>query len=115
LQIYRYAWFADIPDPDNFLQPLFASDSQVNFMRYRKQRYRCRSSERHRGYPTPMERAGLYQRVEELVADSYPLIPLFYLGVDRVYQAYVRGVEVSALGEQAASYHRVWLTTASEQ
>ena len=114
LQIYRYAWFADIPDPDNFLQPLFASDSQVNFMRYRNSAIDAIFREASR-LSDPMERAGLYQRVEELVADSYPLIPLFYLGVDRVYQAYVRGVEVSALGEQAASYHRVWLTTASEQ
>ncbi len=114
LQIYRYAWFADIPDPDNFLQPLFASDSQVNFMRYRDSAVDAFFREASR-LSDPMERAGLYHRIEGMVADSCPLIPLFYLGVDRVYQAYIRGVEVSALGEQAVSYRRVWLTTSSEQ
>jgi ABC-type transport system substrate-binding protein len=114
LQIYRYAWYADIPDADNFLQPLFASDSQVNFMRYRDSAVEAIFREA-RGLPDPIERARLYQRIEGMVADSYPLIPLFYLGVDRVYQPYVRGVEVSALGEQAITYQRVWLTIPSEQ
>ncbi|NIR14146.1 MAG: ABC transporter substrate-binding protein, partial [Desulfobacterales bacterium] len=34
LQMYRYAWFADIPDPDNFLNILCGSKSRYNFMRY---------------------------------------------------------------------------------
>ena len=33
VQIYRYAWFADMPDPDSFFHPLFSSASTVNFMR----------------------------------------------------------------------------------
>lgn len=114
LQIYRYAWFADIPDPDNFLQPLFASDSQVNFMRYRNDDVDV-IFRRAQGASDPIERAKLYQRIEEMVVEFHPLIPLFYLSVDRVYQEYVRGIEVNALGEQAISYHRVWLANPSEQ
>jgi len=114
VQIYRYAWFADIPDPDNFLQPLFASDSQLNFMRYRNEES-DRILTRAREISDPIERARLYQRIEAMVAESRSLIPLFYLSVDRVYQPYVQDIEVSALGEQAASYHRVWLRGPSEQ
>jgi ABC-type transport system substrate-binding protein len=114
LQLYRYAWFADIPDPDNFLQPLFASDSPLNFMRYQNEESDA-ILRKARGVSDPLERAQLYQRVEAMVAESRSLIPLFYLSVDRVYQPYVQNIEVSALGEQATSYHRVWLNTPSEQ
>jgi ABC-type transport system substrate-binding protein len=114
LQIYRYAWFADIPDPDSFLQPLFASDSQLNFMRYRNEEADA-VLKSARGVADPIERARLYQRMEAMVAESRSLIPLFYLSVDRVYQPYVHDIEVSALGEQTASYHRVWLSAPSEQ
>ena len=37
-QIYRYAWFADMPDPDSFLYPLFATDSPVNFAQYQNRK-----------------------------------------------------------------------------
>lgn len=62
----------------------------------------------------PLERARLCQRMEEVAAASAPLIPLFYLSVDRVYQANVRGIEVSALGEEAVSFHHVWLKALSK-
>ena len=34
VQLYRYVWYADMPDADSFLYPLFASDSPTNFMHY---------------------------------------------------------------------------------
>jgi ABC-type oligopeptide transport system substrate-binding subunit len=114
LQIYRYAWFADIPDPDNFLQPLFASASKVNYMRFRNDGIDT-VLRRARGVADPIERANLYRQMEEAVAASYPLVPLFYLSVDRIYQPYTRGIEMSALGEPYISYHRVWLDAPSEQ
>lgn len=113
LQIYRYSWIADMPDPDNILRPLFASSSQVNFMRYRNENMDALLTKMSQ-ILEPLERARLCQRMEELVAESVPLIPLFYLSVDRVYQPYVRGIEVSALGEQAVSLHRVWLKALSK-
>jgi ABC-type transport system substrate-binding protein len=114
LQLYRYAWFADIPDPDSFLQPLFASDSRLNFMRYRNEEADAILG-KARGMTDPLERARLYQSMEAMVAESRSLIPLFYLSVDRVYQPYVHNIQVSALGEATASYHRVWLSVPSEQ
>lgn len=113
LQIYRYAWVADMPDPDSFLQPLFASSSRVNFMRFQDEDMDA-LLRRMSQMVDPLERARLCQRMEELVAESAPLIPLFYLSVDRVYQPYVHGIEVSALGEEAVSFHRVWLKASSE-
>ncbi len=113
LQVYRYAWMADMPDPDNFLQPLLASTSQINFMRYRSEGLDSLLGKASQ-IADPLERAGLYQQMEEMVAESAPLIPLFYLSVDRVFQPSVRGVEVSALGEDSVSFLRVWLKAPSE-
>lgn len=108
VQIYRYSWAADMPDPDSMLQPLLASSSRVNFMRYRNETMDA-LLRRMSQVVDPIERAGLCQQMEREVAETAPLIPLFYLSVDRVYQPNVRGIEVSALGEEAGSLFRVWL------
>jgi ABC-type transport system substrate-binding protein len=110
VQIYRYAWFADMPDPDSFLYSLFASDSPVNFMRYRNKEMdqMLRSA---RGIIDPVKRAKMYRRIEAFVLKSSPLIPLFYLSIDRVYQSTVKGVQPNALGAHTMPLHRAWLKT----
>lgn len=113
LQIYRYSWVADMPDPDSVLRPLFSSSSRVNFMRYRNEDMDLLLTKMSQTVD-PLERARLCQQMEEVAAESVPLIPLFYLSVDRVYQPNVRGIEVSALGEEAVSFHRVWLKALSK-
>ena len=35
LQMFRYAWYADFPDPDSFFFPLLHSAGQPNYMFYR--------------------------------------------------------------------------------
>jgi len=108
LQIYRYAWFADIPDPDDFLRVLFASDSPVNYMRYRNPDVdeMLRSAA---GTMDPVQRAARYREIEERVLQDTPMIPLTNLTVDLVYQSHVHDLEVTALGAPAVSYHRVWI------
>ncbi len=108
VQIYRYAWFADIPDPDSFLYPLFASDSPVNFMRFKDSQV-DKMLLAARGMVDPVKRAETYQRIEALVLKSSPIIPLLYLSIDRVYQANVQGINVSALGAHTMTLHRIWL------
>ncbi len=108
MQIYRYAWFADMPDPDSFLYPLFASDSPVNFMRYQNREV-DQMLLTARGIVDPVERAEMYQRIEARILKSSPLIPLFYLSVDRVYQSTVQGVQPSVLGAHTMQLRRVWL------
>lgn len=112
VQIYRYAWFADMPDPDSFLYPLFASDSPVNFMRYQSKEV-DQMLLTARGIVDPVERAEMYRRIEALVLKSSPLIPLFYLSVDRVYQSTVQDAQPSALGSHNMPLHRVWLKAPS--
>jgi ABC-type transport system substrate-binding protein len=114
LQAYRYAWFADIPDPDSILQPLFGSDSNNNHTHYRNdtvdQMLRSASATIQ-----PAERALMYQKIENLVLEALPLVPLVHLSIDHVYQANVRGVQLNALGDHALSLHRVWLEKTAKQ
>jgi ABC-type oligopeptide transport system substrate-binding subunit len=108
VQIYRYVWTADIPDPDNFLSPLFASDSPANFCRFRNDQIDQMLVEA-RGVIEPVERAQKYQAIEKLLLNSYPIIPLFYLSIDRVYQPSVQGVQLTALAAEHMPFHRIWL------
>lgn len=112
VQIYRYAWFADMPDPDSFLYSLFASESPSNFMTFRDENV-DQMLRAARGIVDPVERAKMYQTIETRIMASTPLIPLFYMSVDRVYQPYVKSVNVSALGAHAMPLNQIWLDKTS--
>lgn len=108
VQVYRYAWFADIPDPDDFLRVLFASDSAVNYMRYNNS-VLDEMLKNAVGVLDPVQRAAKYREIQTFLAREVPAVPLLHLSVDVAYQPYVRDVEVTALGSHTTSYHRVWL------
>jgi ABC-type transport system substrate-binding protein len=113
-QIYRYAWYADMPDPDSFLQPLFSRDSEANFMHYESDRV-DQMLQSARGMVDPIERAKMYEVIQETIRESSPVIPLFYLSIDSVYQSNVQGVQVSALGAHTMPFYRVWLSPTKSQ
>ncbi len=108
VQIYRYAWSADMPDADSFLHSLFASESPTNFMKFKDEGV-DRMLLAARGIVDPVERAKMYQKIEADIMASAPLIPLFYMSVNRVYQSYVKSVNVSALGAHTMPLNRIWL------
>jgi len=108
VQIYRYVWIADMPDPDSFLFPLFASDSPANFTGFRNDQIDQMLVEA-RGIVDPVQRAEMYQQIEKRILQACPIIPLFYLSIDRVYQPEVQGVKISALGAHTMPLHRIWL------
>ncbi|MFP4516204.1 MAG: ABC transporter substrate-binding protein [Desulfovibrionales bacterium] len=106
--IFRYVWFADMPDPDNFLSPLIASDGPANFTDY-EDRSLDAMLQQAQTLTDPVKRAEMYQKIEKRVLQDMPLIPLFYLSVDRIYQPEVQNVHLNALGFQTTRYYRVWL------
>jgi ABC-type transport system substrate-binding protein len=108
VQVYRYGWSADMPDPDSILYPLFASDSADNHMRFHNVDV-DRLLTAARGTIDPVRRTELYRQAERLILEFAPLIPLFHLSVDRVYHAQVRDAQPSALGAHTMSLHKVWL------
>lgn len=98
LQIFRYAWFADYPDPDNFLYPLFYSKSQTNYFRYRNPRVDRLLDDARRDLDD-LHRVKLYREAEQLILNDAPGIMLMHHTYEGLFQPYVDGVTVSALGE----------------
>jgi peptide/nickel transport system substrate-binding protein/oligopeptide transport system substrate-binding protein len=108
LPVFLYAWYADVPDPDSFLFNLFYSRSPRNLT----------------GYANPVvddlliqartaadlqRRVDLYRRAEQLILDDAPILPIFHYAYERLFQPYVRDVEVNGLGDPYIPLRKVWL------
>ena len=108
---FLWAWYADVPDPENFLAKLFYSSSPRNVF----------------GYANPAvdtlligarkvsdlsQRVELYRRAEELILEDAPVMPMFHHTYERLFQPYVRSVEVNGLGDPYIPFRRIWLDPA---
>src|SRR5262245_10386649 len=108
LPIFLRAWFADVPDPENFLAKLFHSGSPFNYMGYASPTVDG-FLEKARAEPDMARRVEIYRRVEELVVEDAPVIPISHQTYERLFQPYVKGVEVSGLGDSFIPFRKVWL------
>ena len=107
-QLYRYSWIADIPDPDNFLNILVGSESRYNFMQYSNPKV-DRLLSRALTETEILRRVELYREAERLILADAPMIPWIYLTFESVFQPYVKGLEISALGRPYIPLKRIWL------
>ena len=106
--IFLYAWSADVPHPDNFLFKLFYSRSPRNFTGYSNpvvddlllQAKRERDLQRQ---------TDLYRQAEQVVLDDAPIIPVWHYAYERLFQPYVRSVEVNGLGDPYIPLRKIWL------
>ncbi len=108
LPLFRYAWYADIPDPDNVVGVLFHSRSPYNHTGYANPDV-DRLLESARREMDPVARADLYAEIERRILADVPIIPIAFQRFETAYQPYVRGVEVSALGAPYIPMRKVWL------
>ena len=108
LPVFMYGWYADVPDPDNFLFKLFHSRGARNFFGYANPvvddlLVRARSEQ------DLLRRVDFYRRAEQLILEDAPLIPVFHHTYERLFQPYVRSVEVNGLGDPYIPLRKVWL------
>jgi len=108
LPVFLYAWYADVPDPDNFLFNLFHSKSPRNFMGYASSvvddlLVHARSERELQ------RRVELYRRAERLILEDAPVLPVWHYTYERLFQPYVRSVEVNGLGDPYIPLRKVWL------
>jgi oligopeptide transport system substrate-binding protein len=108
LPIFRWGWFADLPEPDNFLYNLFHSRGPTNITSYHNPEV-DRLLDRARAEQEYMKRVDLYREVERLIMEDAPIIPLSYYSYERLFQPYVQSIEVSALGDPYIPMRKIWL------
>jgi oligopeptide transport system substrate-binding protein len=108
LPIFRYSWYADTPDPETFLGQLFDSKSTDNTTRYRNPALDS-LLQRARLEPDAQSKLRLYQEVEQRIVGDAPVIVLSYYTYERVFQPYVKGIQVSALGDPYIPMKRIWI------
>ncbi len=106
--VFIYAWYADFPDPDNFLWTLFHSKSKYNYTSYHNPEV-DRLLDQARVERDYLKRMSMYRKIEEMILDDAPIVPMVNHLFQMVYQPYVRGVEVSALGGPYIPMKKVWL------
>lgn len=105
--MYRYSWFADFPDPDNVLFPLFHSQSSDNYAHYSNPEVdRLLDEARSAGDYLSIQ---LYRQIEALIMADAPVVPLAYHTFENVFQPYVRGIELNGLGERYMPMRKIWL------
>jgi ABC-type transport system substrate-binding protein len=113
LPIFRHGWAPNIPDPDYLLFDLFSSQSPKNLFRYRNSEVDS-LLQRARGEWDFARRVALYREAHSKIMEDAPLIPLTFGAYERVFQSYVRGIHVNALGDYM-SMERTWLKPPPER
>ena len=111
LPVFLYAWYADVPDPDDFLGKLFHSRGPRNFFGYANPAI-DELLAAARSAPDLQQRVDLYRRAEQRILDDAPIIPVFHHTYERLFQPYVRSVEVNGLGDPYIPFRKIWLERA---
>jgi len=106
--IFIYAWYADFPDPDNFLGTLFHSKSTYNFTAYHNPEV-DRLLDRAKVERDYLKRMEMYRKIEEIILNDAPIVPMVNHLFQMAYQPYVRGIEVNALGGPYIPMKKIWL------
>ncbi len=106
--MYYAAWYADYPDPDNFLYVLCHSKSKTNRMGYHNPDVDGLLDQARQEWDY-MKRVELYREVEKIVMRDAPIICQHVNSFNYLFQPWVKGVEVSYLGAEYIQFQNVWI------
>ena len=95
-QMYQLGWIADYPDPQNFLEVLFHSESAQNHGGYSNPEVDA-ILDQARGTQDPDERLALYQQAEQMILEDAAWVPLFFSVENWLVKPHVRGFEIPPL------------------
>jgi len=106
--LYYAAWYADYPDPDNFLFVLCHSESRTNRMGYQNSEidHMLESARQEVDY---MKRIETYREVQKRVIKDAPLIAQHVNSFNFLFQPWVKGIEVSYLGAAYIPFRKIWI------
>lgn len=102
-QMYQLGWVADYPDPQNFLEVLFHSDSAQNHGGYSNPELDAIFDQARRTQD-PDERTVLYQQAEQMVLEDAAWVPLFFGVENWLVKPYVQGYEIPPMKKPKFQY-----------
>ena len=97
VQMVSYGWCADYPDPQNFLDVLYHTDSEFNIARYSNAEVDALLEEARTELDTG-RRISLYQEVEAMLLEDVATIMLFHGVADVVVNPRLKGYVLSPMG-----------------
>ena len=95
--VFTAGWCADYPDPQNFLEVLFHSESKENRFAYENERVDALLEEAATE-SDPERRVELYQEAEQIVLDDWVAVPLRHNNEYWLVRPYVKGYELTPIG-----------------
>ena len=96
-EVFSAGWCADYPDPQNFLEILFHSESNENRFGYSNEIVDSLLEEAA-VEANPERRASLYQQAEQIVLDDWVAVPLYHRNQTALVRPYVKGFELTPIG-----------------
>ena len=106
LVFYRLSWAGDYPTMDNFLFPLFYSGSSDNYGQYNNPEVDELLLEA-RSTLDKDERIAKYREVENIILNDCAFVNIYWPGIGRIIQPYVKGFVLNNMGYYDLS--KVWL------
>src|SRR5438046_4674791 len=100
--------YAAVPGPLNFLFRRFHSTRPRNFFGYANPAV-DEMLVHARAERDLFRRVDLYRRAEQVILDDAPLLPVLHHTYERLFQPYVRAVEVNGLGDPYIPLRRIRL------
>jgi oligopeptide transport system substrate-binding protein len=94
-QMFSLGWIGDYPDPQNFLDMLFHSQSAYNHSHYSNPDLDALVEEA-RVEQDSDKRLALYQQAEQILVDDAPWIPLYHSAGYYLVRPYVQDLVISA-------------------
>lgn len=92
-QMYQLGWIADYPDPQNFLEVLFHSESAQNHGKYSNPELDALLDDA-RGVQDEARREALYQQAEQIILDDAAWIPLYFDVENWLVKPYVKNFQI---------------------
>jgi len=101
LQMFRFGWLADYPDPQDFLTLLFSSDSSYNWQNSSVPQADSLMKQADGIYQPSQQaqRIQLYNQAERLLVDNVATCPLYTGNTYYRTRTYVHGYDLTAQGQ----------------
>jgi len=103
-------WAMDFPDPESLVRPLFQSRAEINLANHRYAGARVDRLIEEAGREASLSRRNeLFVRIEQILGEELPAIPLFSNDPLIVAQPYVRGLKIPLSGFSYLDARDIWL------